>query len=556
MDEDASTDDAPSEVLEPGRVIGRNFRIDKLLGQGAMGQVYLAEQLSLSKQVAIKVLHKHLANDPALAKRFHREAKSASQLNHPNSIQIIDFGADESGALFIAMELLDGRDLGKIIRAEFPLPLARIVRIMGQVFAALDEAHVKGVIHRDLKPENVMVMDRRGEPDTVKVCDFGIAKIQDPKSDSPESVVTMAGIVCGTPEYMSPEQARGEKLDGRTDLYSAACILYQMATGELPFTAESALGVVTKHLSDAPIPPRQRRPDLEIDPGFEALILRGLAKDRARRPASALAFKRELEQVLAQAGSAGSRVPTTRSDAVRALGTAATVAALQSGQLPQAPPRGGATKIAIITIIGVLAVVGIAAVLLLNRAPPPTGPRATDPVAAAPAPDASAPAPATQPAGPASARADAVAPTGALNRPLPLAHKAGLEPKPDKGKPDKPKPDKKIDKDKPPTDKATADRPEKDKPDVKAAAVRGLKEVLTEAEEALKAGQGKDAIRLFEEARRKSPGHPRAHRALGKLYTEKGRIGEAKQAYEKYLELQPKASDAPIVRGILDRLKK
>src|SRR5205807_2481397 len=131
------------------------------------------------------------------------------------------------------MELLAGRDLGNILAAEFPLPIERIVRVMGQVLSALDEAHAQGIIHRDLRPENIMIVDRRGERDFVKVCDFGIAKIQDAKSESNGGTITMAGVVCGTPEYMSPEQCRGEKLDGRSDLYSAGVILHQMVTGSV-----------------------------------------------------------------------------------------------------------------------------------------------------------------------------------------------------------------------------------------------------------------------------------------------------------------------------------
>src|SRR5262249_43069735 len=158
-------------------------------------------QLSLGKKVAVKVLHKHLQGDEALAKRFHREARAASSLNHPNSLQIIDFGESDAGELFIAMELLAGRGLNEIIQREFPLPLERIVRIVTQVLSALDEAHAQNIIHRDLKPENIMIVDRRGERDFVKVCDFGIAKIQDPKSDGGSGTITMAGVVCGTPEY-------------------------------------------------------------------------------------------------------------------------------------------------------------------------------------------------------------------------------------------------------------------------------------------------------------------------------------------------------------------
>src|SRR5262245_28886149 len=246
-----------------------------------MGKVYLAEQTNLGKQIAIKVLHANMAGDPSLEKRFHREARAASMLSHPNIVQTVDYGND-TGILYIAMELLAGRDLRKVIRDEWPLGGERIAHLVGQVLSALDEAHAKGLVHRDLKPENVMLIDVRGEADFVKVCDFGIAKVQSER-DGDSSAITTAGMVCGTPEYMSPEQARGDPLDGRSDLYSVAVILYHMVAGELPFRAESALGVVTKHLMEPPVPPSKKRPGAVIAPPLEALIMRGLEKDREKR---------------------------------------------------------------------------------------------------------------------------------------------------------------------------------------------------------------------------------------------------------------------------------
>jgi tRNA A-37 threonylcarbamoyl transferase component Bud32 len=337
-----------------GRTLVGKYRVDSLLGVGAMGKVYRAEQLSLSKPVAVKVLHRHLMSDEALAKRFHREAKSASTLNHPNSIQIIDFGQAEDGSLYIAMELLAGRDLGKIIRKEFPLPPERVIHLVAQVLSALDEAHAHSIIHRDLKPENIMVVDLRGEKDLVKVCDFGIAKVQDPKSDGGSVAITMAGLVCGTPEYMSPEQARGEKLDGRSDLYSVGIILYQMVTGAVPFHAESALGIVTKHLVEAPIPPRTRRPELDIHPALEALILRAMSKEREGRPADATAFRQELlalrDEIRAGApgGSirrsalapADANVSATAATAVSTPGVVAQPASASTGALAPATGAG------------------------------------------------------------------------------------------------------------------------------------------------------------------------------------------------------------------------
>ena len=151
------------------------------------------------------------------------------------------------------MELLTGRDLAQVIRDDFPLPLLRIGRIMSQVLNALDEAHAQGVIHRDLKPSNIMLIERRGEKDFVKVCDFGIAKatLGDGEDDR-SAMLTVQGLVCGTPEYMSPEQARAEPLDGRADLYSAAVILYQLVTGDIPFRADSAMGIISRHLVEPP----------------------------------------------------------------------------------------------------------------------------------------------------------------------------------------------------------------------------------------------------------------------------------------------------------------
>ncbi len=265
------------------RVIAGNFRIERLLGAGAMGNVYKAEQLSLGKAVAIKVLHVHLMGDEKLVMRFKREAKSASLLNHPNSIQIIDSGQDKDGTLYIAMELLAGRDLAHVIRDDFPLSLPRIVRIMSQVLSALDEAHAQGVIHRDLKPSNIMLIERRGERDFVKVCDFGIAKAAINEKDDRENMLTIQGLVCGTPEYMAPEQARGEVLDGRADLYAAAVILFQMVTGDIPFKGDTPMAIVSRHLVETPAVPSRRRSDVPIPRALDALILRGMEKNRELR---------------------------------------------------------------------------------------------------------------------------------------------------------------------------------------------------------------------------------------------------------------------------------
>ncbi|NBD13505.1 MULTISPECIES: serine/threonine-protein kinase [Corallococcus] len=275
-----------------GKTIAAKYRVEALIGEGGMGKVYRARQLALDKVVVLKVLRHTLLSDERTVARFQREAKAASRLNHPNSISVLDFGQADDGALFIAMEYVAGQDLHQLLSREWPLGEARVVRIVLQILSALSDAHGAGVIHRDLKPENIMVEQRRNEPDFVKVLDFGIAKITDSQDEGP--ALTRAGFVCGTPEYMSPEQARGAVLDHRSDLYAVGVILYQLTTGLLPFESDSAVGFATKHLTEEPPPPTRRRPDARISPGMERLILRVLSKDPDDRPANAAAFKTEL----------------------------------------------------------------------------------------------------------------------------------------------------------------------------------------------------------------------------------------------------------------------
>ena len=325
-----------------------------------MGRVYRARQLVLDKRVVLKVLHQELLSDARTVARFQREARAASRLNHPNSINILDFGVAEDGELFIAMEYVDGHDLHYLLSNEWPLSEPRIIRIVSQVLSALADAHAAGVIHRDLKPENVMVEPRRGgESDVVKVLDFGIAKIVDTAEAGP--ALTRAGFVCGTPEYMSPEQAKGAPLDARSDLYSVGVLLFQLVTRRLPFEADTAVGFATKHLTEPPPPPSRLRPG-GCSPELEQLILQALSKDPAARPQTAEAFLDGLNALPASESSHAARtarvVLPLGATAERPRKTATTATArtvVSPGAAPQ--PKSGVWGAA-------LAGMGVAALVL------------------------------------------------------------------------------------------------------------------------------------------------------------------------------------------------
>ncbi len=279
-----------------GRTLAGRFRVTGFIGEGAMASVYRGLQDAEPRDVAIKVMHPNLALDETFVKRFRREAKAAARLRHPNTVQIIEYGIDD-GLLFIAMELLAGQDLFEILVVERRFSEARAAKILIEVSSALVAAHEQGIVHRDLKPENIMVLKDPRDParESVKVLDFGIAKILDnepkdasddaPPTSMPNSVLTTVGVVVGTPEYMSPEQCRGDAIDARSDIYACGVLLYQLLTGRTPFRGESPMMVAMQHLREEPPPPSTLAPGL--DPGLEALILQALSKWPAQRPQTA-----------------------------------------------------------------------------------------------------------------------------------------------------------------------------------------------------------------------------------------------------------------------------
>jgi serine/threonine protein kinase len=288
----------PGDSADPyvGQRVKETYFIQRRIGGGGMGDVYQAVHVTLDKTVALKLLKKSLLADPALVGRFYREARAASKLQHPNVISVTDFGQTEDGTLFMAMEYLSGKNLARVIAEEQPLAEARVVHIGAQVLTALAEAHAAGILHRDLKPANVMIESLRDGPDSVKVLDFGIAKIQSTGSDAAESqpALTGIGLVCGTPGYMSPEQWNGEALDARSDLYSAGVLLYEMLTGQLPIQAATPMELARKQWAEQPRLPSAVRTGGAVSDDLERLVMRALATDRENRPASAEEMRSDL----------------------------------------------------------------------------------------------------------------------------------------------------------------------------------------------------------------------------------------------------------------------
>lgn len=264
-----------------GRTLGGAYVVLELIGVGGMGRVYRAEHSMLGRTVAIKVVHPHLLGDEQSVARFYTEARAASRLNHPNSVGIIDFGRSENGMLYLVMEYLRGKDLAVIMQEEGPLPFERIAVIMVGVLAALQEAHVLGIVHRDLKPENVIVERQRGGTDLVKVVDFGLAKIAGGTTRS--TSITSPGLVCGTPDYMAPEQGRGDEVDGRGDIYAMGVMLFELLSDRLPYTADTPPAVVLKHMTE-PVPdPRELAPHRGIPVALADIAIRAMQKEAEAR---------------------------------------------------------------------------------------------------------------------------------------------------------------------------------------------------------------------------------------------------------------------------------
>ncbi|HYQ43636.1 MAG TPA: serine/threonine-protein kinase [Polyangiaceae bacterium] len=275
-----------------GTLLAGRYRIEALIGAGGMGAVYRAAHVHMRKAVAVKVLHKEMTAFPEVVARFEREAVAAGRIEHPHVVSASDFGKLEDGSFYLVLEFIEGQSLAKLVSKAGALSPLRALRITRQIVEALQAAHAVGIVHRDLKPDNVMLVDKDGDPDFVKVLDFGIAKVKVEETVE-QPALTQIGTVFGTPEYMSPEQARGELVDARSDLYTVGVILFEMLAGSSPFKDDDLVVLLTRHLTADP-PPLPS----SVDPMIRDLVLLLLRKDREQRPQSAAELIERIDAIL------------------------------------------------------------------------------------------------------------------------------------------------------------------------------------------------------------------------------------------------------------------
>jgi hypothetical protein len=281
----------PVQPLENliGRTLNHRYLVEDKIGEGGFGAVFRGKQIATGREVALKILHPHNVSDETIVARFRREAEACSKLRDPHTVTTYDFDETPDGILYLAMELLRGRSLHQVQKADGLLPAARVLKILDQVAASLTEAHQNGIVHRDMKPENVIIESRAGE-DHVKVLDFGIAKVMSDERTVP--ALTAVGQTLGTLEFMSPEQLRGQALDGRSDIYALGMMAYEMLTGSLPFkSVKSPIDIINFHMKQEPPPPSSLTSKASIPKQVDEIILKMVAKDREHRFADAPALR-------------------------------------------------------------------------------------------------------------------------------------------------------------------------------------------------------------------------------------------------------------------------
>ena len=303
---------APAKPRKPsgddvylGQVLNNRFKVESKIGEGGFGAVYRGVQLATGRKVALKLLHPDMTKDDNLVARFRREGMVLCNLRDAHTITTYDFDQTPSGTLYIAMELLEGKSLHQVFHEEAPLEWKRVFKILTEMCSSLAEAHAQGIVHRDLKPENIYLESRSGNPEFVKILDFGIAKVMRGETIDPQSPqLTATGQTLGTLEYMSPEQLMGKALDGRSDVYALGVLAYEMITGRLPFPdAKGPAGLITAQLKQTPAPPSQACPQANLPRAADRAILKCLEKDKNNRYPDVSALAIALQEVIAAPAS-------------------------------------------------------------------------------------------------------------------------------------------------------------------------------------------------------------------------------------------------------------
>ncbi|MDD5305781.1 MAG: serine/threonine-protein kinase [Deltaproteobacteria bacterium] len=424
--------DKPTDDPLVGATIDGRYKVEKKLGEGGMGVVYLATHAIIGKKCALKVLRGELSGEKEVAERFTQEARAAAAIGNEHIIEITDFGTLGDGSAYFVMEFLDGKPLHDVIEENPQMDPARVLRIVAQCCDALDAAHSATIVHRDLKPDNIFLIKRSSDQDFVKILDFGIAKMA-----RETGRLTRTGMIFGTPQYMSPEQAAGTAMDGRTDIYSMGIIMYELLCGHVPFEADTFMGVLTKHLYEEPIPPRRLLPPVDVPSNVEAVLLKAIAKKPERRYQSMKDFGEDIRSII------DGKTPAIVFDKMRETATTtvpppppSAIVGGSSRRQSRDEPRAR-SRWPLFAGLGAIPVVGgiVAAVLLLGGGKDGQGAAATPkpvPVAVNPASTPVAPAPAPAPVAPAPAAVEHITITsdppgaslfksGALMGPLPFA---------------------------------------------------------------------------------------------------------------------------------------
>ncbi len=373
----------PADPFIDRKILGGQFHITKKIGTGGMGSVYKAQQVDMNRAVAIKILHPKLAGRKDLASRFRREARAMSQLTHPNTVKVFMYGQLEEevgeGSLFIVMEYLEGRNLNRCVKREGPLTAEQGVTILIQVCGALQEAHNMGIVHRDLKPENIFLCKQGELNNYPKVLDFGLAKVTERQMRPGSIQLTQEGMVFGTPEFMSPEQAQGKTLDARSDVYSLAVILYEALTGKLPFEARTPMEYIQKHVVESPIPLNERVEGRTFPEGLWEALKVAMAKSPDARFQTAIEFAAALRPFAGPNNLAVDSIfqmtpgppPSTAAVSVGgqpSSGSAQVAGASAGSAAAPAAPEPKSNTLLLVTVAGVFLLIGAViavAVLLL-----------------------------------------------------------------------------------------------------------------------------------------------------------------------------------------------